>query len=104
MQSDYLKDFEEASNAATQLHHEDKNSGFTKVQASNELDTDLDEYVTCAPIFKKLRDLASLWVKDSLNEDPYADSLIAHLYRWISSPSGAKLYDPLLHRLVHKLM
>ena len=30
--------------------------------------------------------------------------LVSHLYRWISSPAESKLYDPLLHRLVHKLM
>ena len=29
---------------------------------------------------------------------------MSHLYRWISSPAEAKLYDPLLHRLIHKLM
>ena len=27
-----------------------------------------------------------------------------NVYRWLSSPKTSKLYDPLLHRLVHKLM
>lgn len=39
-----------------------------------------------------------------LNGDQYADMLVSHLYRWISSPAESKLYDPLLHRLIHKLM
>jgi len=38
------------------------------------------------------------------NEDVYADSLISNMHRWLSSPKVSKLYDPLLHRLVHKLM
>ena len=32
-----------------------------------------------------------------------AAELIVNVYRWITNPSS-KLYDPLLHRLVHKLM
>lgn len=45
------------------------------------------------------------WFDDVMfRQDQYADYLIQHVYRWISSPSKSKLYDPLLHRLVHKLM
>jgi DNA polymerase epsilon subunit 1 len=32
----------------------------------------------------------------------YADMLVDHLYRWISSPTS-RLYDPALHMLVHNL-
>ena len=60
--------------------------------------------MSCAPVFQKLKDLCNLWVKDVLSGDHYADVLVSHLYRWISSPAEAKLYDPLLHRLIHKLM
>ena len=104
LQSEYLKDFEEASVLATQYQNDGKDvSGFTKVQSSGEFDTDLDEYVTCAAVFKKLRDLINLWLRDVMKDDKYADNMVSHLYRWLSSPGEAKLYDPLLHRLVHKL-
>ena len=104
LQSDFLKDFEEASMIATQYKHDANQDGFTKIQNTGEFDTDLDEFVTCAPVFKKLRELINVWLKDVLNNDQYADNLISHLYRWLSSPADSKLYDPLLHRLVHKLM
>ena len=44
------------------------------------------------------------WVSDlqSFNSD-VAPVLIMNAYRWITNPN-AKLYDPLMHRLVHKLM
>lgn len=74
------------------------------MQATAEFDTDLDEYVTCAAVFKKLRELVNHWLKDVYNNDQYADNLISHLYRWLISSGESKLYDPLLHRLVHKLM
>eukprot|EP00347_Sterkiella_histriomuscorum_P016015 403354822 len=108
LQSEYLKDFEEASMLATQYRQEDKNGNrgegnFAKV-AKQDFDNDLDEYVTCAGIFKRLRDLVNCWIKDIIEDDQYADRLTHSLYRWITSPTGAKLYDPLLHRLVHQLM
>ena len=37
-------------------------------------------------------------------DDIYADHLVSSVYRWLSSSKTSKLYDPLLHRLVHKLM
>lgn len=80
------------------------NGDYSRVVVNSEFDTDLDEYVTCAPIFRKLRDLVNCWLTDVLKEDEYADRLISHVYRWLSSASSSKLYDPLLHRLVHKLM
>jgi DNA polymerase epsilon subunit 1 len=111
LQSEYLKDFEDATAHAIQYQHEDKKSGFTKVQGASglpgvtgEFDNDLDEFVTCAGIFKKLRELINLWLKDVLRNDQYADNLITHLFRWLTTPQESKLYDPLLHRLVHKLM
>ena len=29
---------------------------------------------------------------------------MSNVYRWLSSGIASKMYDPLLHRLVHKLM
>lgn len=39
-----------------------------------------------------------------MQDDEHADALVSNVYRWLSSPKSSKLYDPLLHRLVHKLM
>lgn len=55
---------------ATQFKYDDKQMGrksgagnFMRQQKNQQdFDNDLDEYVTCASIFKKLRDLANLWV------------------------------------------
>ena len=44
------------------------------------------------------------WLQDIHNEDEYADDLMSNVYRWLSSGIESKMYDPLLHRLVHKLM
>jgi len=43
-------------------------------------------------------------VSDLANEDEHADHLLSNVYRWLTSSKNSKLYDPLLHRLVHKLM
>lgn len=72
MQAEFLKEFEEATNVAAQQNTStvhDKNQAFGKFQSAGEFDTDLDEYVSCAPVFQKLRDLCNLWVKDVLNGD-----------------------------------
>jgi DNA polymerase epsilon subunit 1 len=72
---------------------------------TTEFDTDLDEMVTCSAAFKKLKDLVSRWLEDAVQQDDAcAQNLISNVYRWLSSSKVSKLYDPLLHRLVHKLM
>ena len=68
------------------------------------MDTDLDEFVTCRAAFTKMKDLMNRWLQDIHNEDEYADDLMSNIYRWLSSGNSSKMYDPLLHRLVHKLM
>jgi len=35
-------------------------------------------------------------------DSEFAHELLAHFYRWLTSTS--KLYDPLLHRMVFKMM
>ena len=67
-------------------------------------DTDLDEFVTCSAAFNVLKQLASHWVTDLANEDEQADHLLSNVYRWLTSSKNSNLYDPLLHRLIHKLM
>mmetsp|Transcript_40967 Transcript_40967/g.62374 ORF Transcript_40967/g.62374 Transcript_40967/m.62374 type:complete len:134 (-) Transcript_40967:308-709(-) len=69
-----------------------------------DFDTDLDEFVTCAHTFRRLKDVVQGWLSDALKDDFYASLLIENLQRWLTSPKTSKLYDPQLHRLVHKLM
>lgn len=46
-----------------------------------------------------------MWLMDvERSTDVYADGLLSNLYRWLTSSTKAKMYDPLLHRLVQKLM
>lgn len=68
------------------------------------LDTDLDEYITCASAFKVLREVLQHWQWDRDNHHP-ADMLCRSFQKWLQSPASApsKLHDPLLHRLIHKL-
>jgi len=112
LQSEYLKEFEEATMTAqpsgTYGQRDSKNKqslgpndggNFT-----TEFDTDLDEFVTCSQSFKKLKELVTSWYEDYLREDLSASYLLQNVYRWLSSAHSSKLHDPLLLRLVHKLM
>jgi hypothetical protein len=93
-QSEFLSEFEDATNVAQ------TNQGLNKTIV-NDFDTDLDEFVTCKAAFGKLKELCSLWCHDvEHNSDPYADGLLSNFYRWLTSSTEAKMYDPLLHRLV----
>ena len=48
--------------------------------------------------------LVTNWMKDVTSaSNPHADMLLEKFYRWLCSPSSA-LYDPLLHRMVHRMM
>jgi DNA polymerase epsilon subunit 1 len=99
LQADYLREFEDA----LELSGVDSKKK-AKDNAQAEFDTDLDEFVTCRAAFQKLKDLMNRWLQDIHNEDEYADDLMSNVYRWLSSGIASKMYDPLLHRLVHKLM
>ena len=60
--------------------------------------------MTCANAFAQLKKLLKCWVFDlHATETDVAPELIVNVYRWLTNPAS-KLYDPLLHRLVHKLM
>ena len=61
--------------------------------------------MTCGPAFRKLKELIQAWLDDVVQkEDNFADDLVSSVYRWLTSSKTSKLYDPLLHRLVHRLM
>jgi len=65
----------------------------------------IDDTSACLASFKILKKLISNWMQDvgasSYNE--YADRLLMEFYRWLRTPSSL-FYDPLLHRMVHRLM
>lgn len=102
-QSEYLPEFDEASAMLIDTKRSGK-QGAQSTQFGQEFDTDLDEFVTCANAFAQLKKLMKCWVYDlhEMDLDVAAD-LIMNVYRWVTDPSS-KMYDPLLHRLIHKLM
>lgn len=54
--------------------------------------------------FEYVRKMVRLWVREFEERESYwANELLRHFHKWISSQTGA-LYDPLLTRLVHELM
>jgi DNA polymerase epsilon subunit 1 len=66
----------------------------------------VDEAAACARAFKILKNLVTSWSVDVFKNDKYnpsADIFVRNFYRWISSPQS-KLYDPAIHRLVHRLI
>jgi DNA polymerase epsilon subunit 1 len=43
-------------------------------------------------------------MEDQRRDSIFAKELLDHFYRWLTNSTGSKLYDPMLHRLVHNLM
>lgn len=73
-------------------------------QALVDLDMDLDEFSTCSSSFQKLKKLMDSWFVDvSQQKSEQADDLLSQFFRWLTS-TASKLYDPLMHRLVHKML
>ena len=96
LQSEYLKEFEDATTELVQPEVCSKAKNFM-----NDFDTDLDEFVTCKAAFSKIKELCHFWCHDvESNNDIYADGLLSNMYRWLTSNTSSKMYDPLLHRLV----
>lgn len=62
-----------------------------------------DETTSCVRAFKVLKHLVTGWSIDTMTKGVAADLLVSNFYRWISSPHS-KMYDPALHKLVHKLI
>lgn len=63
-----------------------------------------DERVVCLNAFRKVRSIVNTWIDDvRKHENSYADQLAMNSYRWIASRTS-KMYDPLLHLTVHKLI
>src|SRR3569833_1757569 len=84
LQSEFLKEFEEAASLARQIQQDEKHGAFTKVganQSAGEFDTDLDEFATCAGAFKMFKELVMKWLDDVYSNDMQADRLMSHMYR-----------------------
>eukprot|EP01022_Parablepharisma_sp_SALTPOND_P011850 TRINITY_DN1509_c0_g2_i1.p1 TRINITY_DN1509_c0_g2~~TRINITY_DN1509_c0_g2_i1.p1 ORF type:complete len:2157 (+),score=297.67 TRINITY_DN1509_c0_g2_i1:3876-10346(+) len=62
-----------------------------------------DIFAMCMDAFGKLKSLMASWIVEIQKGNVYADRLMQHIYRCISSPSS-KMYDPALHRMIHTLM
>lgn len=66
----------------------------------------MDETAQCWRAFRVFKALATKVSVDIGDDDAsynrFADMLVDHLYRWVSSPTS-RLYDPSLHALVHNL-
>jgi DNA polymerase epsilon subunit 1 len=64
----------------------------------------LDEMTQVRKAFEYVRKMVKLWVREFEEGESYwANELLRHFHKWISSQSCA-LYDPLLTRLVNELM
>jgi len=69
----------------------------------------IDDTSACMASFKILKRLVTNWISDvgATNKadasKEYADRLLMEFYRWLRTPSSL-FYDPLLHRMVHRLM
>jgi len=58
----------------------------------------------CLSAFRILRAMLTHWKNDlGTSEAEFADALMVHFYRWLSSPRSL-LFDPSLQRFVHQLM
>ena len=67
-------------------------------------DNPSDEKFVCLNAFRKVRSMISTWIEDVRKyKNEVADKLVMHSYRWIASRTS-KMYDPLLHLTVHKLI
>lgn len=73
------------------------------LKLQNKLNDDIESFESCITSFLKLRNVVSIWLDDVKRDNVFADVLLSHLYRWLSS-GEAKLYDPQLYKFVNDLM
>lgn len=69
----------------------------------NKMTDDIESFESCTSSFLKLKQVVAQWLDDIKKENWFADVLLSHLYRWLSS-GEAKLYDPQLFNFVNNLM
>ena len=58
----------------------------------------------CQDAFNTLKTVVQYWLTDTtVHGNSVADGQLSHFYRWMRSPASL-LYDPALHRMIHKMM
>ena len=63
-----------------------------------------DEFVLGANAFMAIKRIVEKWLQDVRHhENVCADLLLVHFFRWVSS-FNSKFFDPVLHRMIIKLM
>jgi DNA polymerase epsilon subunit 1 len=89
--------------------HNDPTSPMSVLQIDNasslfKLAEPMGDEMSTATSLPMLRALVASWLKDAFaSNSEVADSLLHHVYRFVSSPE-VRLHDPALHRGVHALM
>ncbi|KAL3922010.1 MAG: hypothetical protein SGILL_002437 [Bacillariaceae sp.] len=77
---------------------------FDNTAGSFKLAEPMGDEMSTATSLPMLRALVASWLKDAFSSNSeVADSLLHHVYRFVSSPE-VRLHDPALHRAVHTLM
>ncbi|KAL3923554.1 MAG: hypothetical protein SGILL_001593, partial [Bacillariaceae sp.] len=77
---------------------------FDNAGSSFKLTEPIGDEMSTATSLPMLRALVATWLKDAFaSNNEVADSLLHHVYRFVSSPE-VRLHDPALHRAVHALM
>jgi DNA polymerase epsilon subunit 1 len=74
------------------------------VSGTSKLDEPVGDEMSTSSSLPMLRALVAAWLRDAFSTNSVvADSLLHHVYRFVSSPD-VLLHDPALHRTVHALM
>lgn len=73
------------------------------IDLHNQLSEEVESPESCYTAFLNLKGVVSQWIEDIKRGNVFADILLQHLYRWLSSPES-KLYDPQLYNFINLLM
>lgn len=76
---------------------------YEEEKLENKISSEVDSFECCTTSFLKLKQVVIQWLEDVRKGVKYADVLLSHTYRWLSS-GEAKLYDPQLFSFVNNLM
>ena len=99
LQSDHIYEFDAIKNEK-KINSKVKDD----TRTLNKHNDDIESSETCINSFLKLRSVVGQWLEDVRKDDNmFADVLLSHLYRWLSS-SESKLFDPQLFNFITHLM
>ena len=80
-----------------------EDSKYEEEKLENKISDEIESLESCTTSFLKLKQVVTQWLEDVKKGVKYADVLLSHTYRWLSS-GEAKLYDPQLFNFVNNLM